>query len=179
MTAIDPGSSVSTVKRAIYDGLTAAFAGTVSVCYRVPQDAAELRADNGEFAAVWFGTEHTVDLSVDIFAGGRYNFDERYELPMTLEVFEDPQDPELTSLTPDQRQMRVDERLDEALGVILQWIADQQNTPTTAGEAELVHVFYAVAGGGARRAGFDDLVVGGYGAGQDFTIDIHARKVPS
>lgn len=182
MTVTRPGSSVSTIKRDLWQGLTTAFNGTARVCYAQPRQAADLRAANGEMVAVWFGTSFDVDYSVEIFAGGHFNFDEHYRLPVTVEVLEDPNDPAIADLTPDQRQLRIDERLDEALGTLLDWLADQANPSTTTGDDDEVQIFMAtlaVDAGGARMSGFDPDVAHGYAAAQELAITVHARKVPT
>ncbi len=174
----NPGSSVAALKLAIIDGLRVAFGDTAAVAYATPIDSADLRAPNGELVAVFWTLDHPVDLTVEIFAGGHYNFDERYQLTLIVQVLEDVNHPEITSLTHDQRQHATDARLDEALGTVLEWLAVQTNPPSTVGPNARVQVFWTVAAGGQRTAFFDAETTA-FGSRQELAIAVHARKVPS
>lgn len=169
------GSSVSIVKGAIYAGLTTALGDDASVLYDAPADPNQLISESDERVFVCFGDEISGDLDLGGFGGGLLRYDETYTVPLRLVVIDEQRD--ASALDDRARQEPVDQRLDELIGAVLEWFADQANVPDSGGVSDEVQIHSATPTSFRRISGALTATAGRW-ALAEIQISVMAHKEP-
>lgn len=170
------GSSVSIVKNAIYAGLTTALGDDASVLYEAPTDPNQLISESDERVFVCFDDEISGELDLGGFGGGLLRYDETYTVPLRLVVIDEQRDQDDT-LDWRARQKPVDQRLDELIGAVLEWFADQDNVPDSGGAADEIQI-HSVTPTSFRRESAALSATAGRVAVAVIQISVMAHKEP-
>lgn len=165
------GSAVGAVKAAIYEGLRTALGDSAAVLYDEWIDPDLGISATDEMVSVFWSPLCEADMA-PAFLGNPGVFDETIRLRLVVQVLDQMQDggdPDAAA-----RGRRVDKRLDEAVGLVVNWFSDQTNVPDTAGDDGEVTVFNAVLSGTSSRAALP-FATGGRGVRVELPVEVTAR----